>query len=78
MSTELVNNFYIAGKIVLILGALKGIVYMWILIIRSFDLRKAFAEMQESCDSARRSIILGAPKPPKFLSLINNIVAIVK
>ncbi len=78
MSTELVNNFYIAGKIVLILGALKGIVYMWILIVRSADLRKAFAEMQEACDGARSSIILGAPKPPKILSLINNIVAIVK
>ncbi len=78
MSTELVNTLYIAGKIVLIIGALKAIVYMWILIIRSGDLHKAFTEMQVSLDEARSSIILGAPKPPKFLSFINNIMAILQ
>ncbi len=75
MSTELVNIAYIVAKVLLIIVALKTIVIMWFLIIRSGDLRKAFAEMQEGCDSARRSIILGAPKPPKFLSFINNIVS---
>ena len=51
---------------------------MWFLIIRSGDLRKIFAEMQESCDNARSGIILGAPKPPKFISFINNIMSMVK
>ncbi len=78
MSTELVNTLYIAGKIVLIIAVLKAIVYMWILIIRSGDLRKAFTEMQTSLDETRSSIILAAPKPPKFLSFINNIVSVLK
>ena len=78
MSTELVNLAYLIGKIILLLAILKVLVFMWFLIIRSGDLRKIFAEMQESCDNARSGIILGAPKPPKFISFINNIMSMVK
>jgi|GEM_PF-2864411 len=75
MSTELVNIAYIIGKIVLLLAILKALVVIWFLIIRSGDLRRAFAEMEASFNDMRTNIILGAPKPPKFLSFINNIMS---
>ncbi len=76
MSTELVNLLYTIGKVVLLLAILKALVMMWFLIIRSADLRKAFAAMQSGLDASRSGIILGAPKPPKFLGFINNITSL--